>query len=204
MDFPVPGEPIIKILCMAEAEIASPVSRLLSQNLGKILFCLILFSGCSRRADTPLRPLFFLAMVLRRREIRRLSQIFRRIQNYSGYRQGFLQIFFRENKFFYSFRFQIDEHGKQSADPHETAVQRQFPQTGPVLAHPFFFKTELSPALKMLRATGRSKCVPYFFRSAGDRFTVTRSCGNGKPELLTAALTRSFDSLIAASASPTI
>ena len=67
-----------------------------------------------------------------------------------------------------------------------------------------FLKRSFPPALKMLRATGRSKCVPSFFRSAGDRFTVTRSCGNGKPELLTAALTRSFDSLIAASASPTI
>ena len=51
---------------------------------------------------------------------------------------------------------------------------------------------------------GRSKCVPLFFRLAGARLTVMRPEGNFIPLVLTAARTRSFASLTAASGRPTI
>ena len=53
------------------------------------------------------------------------------------------------------------------------------------------------------RAIGRSKCVPAFLISAGARFTVIRLAGKSKPELRTAATTRSLASFTAASGRPT-
>lgn len=53
-------------------------------------------------------------------------------------------------------------------------------------------------------AMGRSKCVPTFLTSAGDRFTVTLLSGKLNPEFAIAVLTLSFDSRIAVSGSPTI
>ena len=46
--------------------------------------------------------------------------------------------------------------------------------------------------------------MPFFFRSAGARETVMRRCGNSKPELRMAALTRSRASCTAVSGKPTI
>ena len=53
-------------------------------------------------------------------------------------------------------------------------------------------------------ASARSKPGPAFLRSAGARFTVIRRSGNSKPELSSAARTRSRDSCTAASGRPTI
>ena len=56
----------------------------------------------------------------------------------------------------------------------------------------------------MPRAIGRSKWVPHFFTSAGERFTVILFEGNSKPEFLIAATTLSLDSLTSVSARPTM
>ena len=59
-------------------------------------------------------------------------------------------------------------------------------------------------ATRMPMAIGRSNAVPSFFTSAGARFTVIRRGGTLKPELTSAAPTRSRLSFTALAASPTI
>src|SRR4029450_2104970 len=59
-------------------------------------------------------------------------------------------------------------------------------------------------AARMPRAIGRSNEAPSFRRSAGARFTVMRSDGNGKPGLRIAVRTRSRLSRTAESGSPTV
>ena len=61
----------------------------------------------------------------------------------------------------------------------------------------------LPQAASMPRAMGRSKWVPVFLTSAGARLTVILFTGKSKPEFLTAATTRSFDSLMPVSGRPT-
>ena len=56
----------------------------------------------------------------------------------------------------------------------------------------------------MPSAIGRSNAAPTLRTSAGARLTVTRSGGNGKPELRIAVRTRSRLSRTVASGSPTI
>ena len=58
-------------------------------------------------------------------------------------------------------------------------------------------------ATSSAKAIGRSKQGPSLRRSAGARFTTTRTRGPRKPLLRSAALTRSRDSWMAASGSPT-
>ena len=53
-------------------------------------------------------------------------------------------------------------------------------------------------------AIARSKCAPSFLRSAGARLTVTLCVGKRNPLFFTALLTRSRDSLTAASGKPTM
>ena len=57
-------------------------------------------------------------------------------------------------------------------------------------------------AIRMVRATARSNPEPCFGRCAGSRLTVSRCCGHRSPELTTAALTRSRDSVKAVSGRP--
>ncbi len=64
--------------------------------------------------------------------------------------------------------------------------------------------TICSLAAAMPMAIGRSKLGPSFFTSAGARLMVVRPKVNEKPELISAVMTRSRDSLTAASGSPTI
>jgi hypothetical protein len=61
-----------------------------------------------------------------------------------------------------------------------------------------------SLAASIPTAIGKSKLGPSFFTSAGARLIVVRPIGNLKPELFRAVLTRSRDSLTAASGNPTI
>src|SRR5271163_1017036 len=56
----------------------------------------------------------------------------------------------------------------------------------------------------MPMAMGRSKLGPSLRTSAGARLMVLRPMGNLKPELVSAVLTRSRDSLTAASGNPTM
>ncbi len=58
-------------------------------------------------------------------------------------------------------------------------------------------------ATRMPTAIARSKRPPSFGRSAGARLTVTRPAGKSKPQLESAARTRSLLSLTAVSSSPT-
>ena len=58
-------------------------------------------------------------------------------------------------------------------------------------------------AARIAQAIARSKPAPALRRWAGARLTVTRRCGNSKPELRIAALTRSRASVTARSARPT-
>ena len=53
-------------------------------------------------------------------------------------------------------------------------------------------------------AIDKSKWLPSFLMSAGERFTVTLLSGNLNPEFDMAALTLSLDSLTAVSGNPTI
>jgi len=58
--------------------------------------------------------------------------------------------------------------------------------------------------IRIPRAMGRSNTDPSFFLSAGAMFIVIRLTGNSNPVFFIAALTLSFDSLTATSASPTM
>jgi len=64
--------------------------------------------------------------------------------------------------------------------------------------------TNCSVAPRMPTAIGKSKLGPSFLTSAGARLIVVRPIGNLKPELVRAVLTRSRDSLTAASGKPTM
>jgi hypothetical protein len=59
-------------------------------------------------------------------------------------------------------------------------------------------------AARIPRAIGKSNEAPSFRRSAGARFTVIRSDGNGNPALRIAVRTRSRLSRTAESGSPTV